>query len=175
MITLITGGIKSGKSDFALFLAEQRNSGQNFYFLATAVPIDQELKDRIEKHRKNRKDTWNTVEEPLKLAEAVKNIPHNSTVLLDCITLWIGNMMTENSDFIDSKIVEKEIDGVVTEVRQKEIDLYIVTNEVGSGIIPENQISRVYLDTIGKTNKKLACSADEVYLMTSGVDLKIKG
>lgn len=176
MITLITGGIKSGKSDFALSLAEKSQKKENFYFLATALPVDKEIRERIRKHKIKRKKFWKTVEEPENIDRVFQNLPLESTVLVDCITLWVGNIMSKlESDTIDFKKIEKKIKNMIVLVREKDIRVFLVTNEVGWGIIPANKLSRIYEDYLGKLNQMLAEYADEVYLMVAGISVKLKG
>lgn len=176
MITLITGGIKSGKSDFALCRAEKTQKKNNFCFIATALPVDEEIRKRIEKHRKKRKKFWKTIEEPENIDKVFQTLPQKSTVLVDCVTLWAGNIICRpEMTSADLEKAEKKIDKIISVIKEKDMKVFFITNEVGCGIIPENKLSRGYIDFLGKINQKIARSADEVYLMVAGIDLKVKG
>ncbi len=179
MIILITGGIKSGKSNFALELTESLRQSirqrKKAYFLATAVPMDREIQERIKIHQKNRGSSWETIEEPLNIIEAFDSIPDKSVLLLDCLTLWIANLIHEKtSEKILFTDIEKRIKDVLVLIKKKKLKAVFVTNEVGSGIIPENKLSRFYGDALGKLNQIIAGSADEVYMMVCGISMKIK-
>lgn len=179
MITLITGGIKSGKSNFALRLAEtQKQRGTRkqqgkLYFIATAVHIDDEMKERIRIHKKNRSSEWTTIEEPKDLGAALTKVPEKSIILIDCLTLWLGNLLSSKEE-VTFPLLEKKIGSILSLIRKNKISAIFISNEVGSGIIPDNKLSRIYGDLLGKLNQIIAQSADEVYLMVSGISIKIK-
>ncbi len=172
-IVLFTGGIKSGKSSAALSFAEKHVSekGKNF-FLATALPLDPELKKRIQKHKKQRKKFWKTIEEPEKIDSVFRSLPSGSTILVDCLTLWLANLMSKKRTYTKAKTI---LTKSISLIRRKNISAIFVTNEVGWGIIPENRLSRNFADSLGKLNQILAKSADKVYLMAAGNAIKIKG
>ncbi|MFH1414574.1 MAG: bifunctional adenosylcobinamide kinase/adenosylcobinamide-phosphate guanylyltransferase [Elusimicrobiota bacterium] len=175
MITLITGGIKSGKSNFALSLVEKSRDNKNLYFLATAQPLDPEMTERIERHKTNRKDYWKTIEEPEDLTGAIESIPVGSTVLIDCVTLWLINILGKMElDSMGFEEIKNRMEKTIAAVKEKQLNAIFITNEVGSGIIPENKLARLYGDIIGKINQLISSKADEVYWMVSGVDVKIK-
>ncbi len=174
MIILITGGIKSGKSRFALKQAEAMQEKNDLYFLATAVGMDREIEERIKLHQKSRGPSWKTIEEPLDLIKAFSAVPDKSIVLLDCLTLWLGNRLHDQEKILFSDI-EKNIKNVLSLINKKKLNVIFVTNEVGWGIIPDNELGRIYQDLLGKLNQLIADSADEVYLMVSGLNIKIKG
>lgn len=167
---LILGGARSGKSSFAMELAEKKK-GQRFY-LATAAALDDEMKERIEKHKKERPPSWKTVEEPEHIPKALKELRTEcSVVVLDCITLWLSNLL--HSGYDEEKIWEKikEFQGVV---RENDYMLLAVSNEVGLGIVPDNPLARRFRDLAGRVNQKLTEAADEVYFLMSGIPQKIK-
>ncbi len=174
MIILITGGIKSGKSSFALQKAEAMQEKNDLYFLATAVDMDREIQERIKIHKKSRGPSWNTIEEPIDLKKAFSLVPDKSTVLLDCLTLWLGNILHDQEKILFSDI-EKNMKNILSLINKKKLNVIFVTNEVGWGIIPENELGRIYQDLLGKLNQLIAESADEVHLMVSGINIKIKG
>ena len=167
-IVFVTGGARSGKSSFALKEAS-RIKGKKA-FIATAEALDEEMRERIEKHRKQRGKDWDTYEELLKIPDMIKKIEgHYRVMVLDCLTLWLSNLL-QNS--LDS---EAEIESLVSLlVTRHPSSLFIVSNEVGLGIVPENELARRFRDLSGYLNQKIAGIADEVYLMTAGIPLRIK-
>lgn len=171
-IVLVIGGARSGKSSFALKNADSIN-GKKAY-IATAQAFDSEMEQRIQRHKNERPDDWSTIEEPLNLASAIgEAINRYDVVLIDCLTLWLSNLMHAGRD------IDKEIDRFVNflkapELRQHKYELFLVSNEVGMGIVPENSLSRQFRDFAGILNQKVAQAADEVYLMAAGLSTKIK-
>ncbi|MFN3327611.1 bifunctional adenosylcobinamide kinase/adenosylcobinamide-phosphate guanylyltransferase [Fervidobacterium pennivorans] len=163
---LITGGMKSGKSTFALNMALKYTKRA---FLATGVPFDEEMRLRIEKHKAERKELFDTFEEPVNVTEVLKNIDNNYDVILfECLTTYLGNLYYYQLD------VQERIDRLVDVLSNMSSDVIVVTNEVGWGIIPENPIARQYAEMLGKTNTRLAKLAKEVYLVVSGIGVRIK-
>lgn len=163
---LITGGMKSGKSTFALNMALKYTKRA---FLATGVPFDEEMRLRIEKHKAERKELFDTFEEPVNVTEVLKNIDNNYDVILfECLTTYLGNLYYYQLD------VQERIDRLVDVLSNMSSDVIVVTNEVGWGIIPENPTARQYAEMLGKTNTRLAKLAKEVYLVVSGIGVRIK-
>uniref|UniRef100_A0A7C4AJD1 Adenosylcobinamide kinase n=1 Tax=Thermodesulfovibrio aggregans TaxID=86166 RepID=A0A7C4AJD1_9BACT len=169
MITFIIGGIKSGKSRFALKEGENTGS-RNLYCIATARAVDKEMKERIERHKKERDSGWITIEEPLNLVEAIMKIPENSSVVIDCLTTWLTNLMIEVYDY--QKFIDSFID-LLKKIREN-IHIFIVANEVGLGIIPESELGRKFIDISGTVNQKIMDICDRAYLMVAGRALRIK-
>jgi adenosylcobinamide kinase / adenosylcobinamide-phosphate guanylyltransferase len=159
---LLTGGVKSGKSNFALDLA--KNFGPNKVFIASGVPFDEEMKARIARHKAERDPDFILYEEPIEIYRPLMECSAN-VYIIDCLTTWMGNLLHYGRD------VEKEIDILVKHLTGKEI---FITNEVGWGIMPLNEMSRKFIDHLGNLNKKLAEKSDEVYLMVSGLKVRIK-
>ncbi|MBT8406364.1 MAG: bifunctional adenosylcobinamide kinase/adenosylcobinamide-phosphate guanylyltransferase [Deltaproteobacteria bacterium] len=168
-ITLVTGGSRSGKSKHALELAV---SYHNKAFIATAEPTDDEMRARIELHRRQRDASFFTVEEPIDLLAALKSLSENTeVVVLDCITVWLGNL------FYRGKITDgtcPEIDAFLDSLEAPSCHLILVTNEVGMGVIPADAATRLFRDTAGSINQILAELAHEVILTVSGIPMKIK-
>ncbi len=160
---LITGGIRSGKSRFALELALKM--GEKRAFVATALPIDEEMKSRIEKHRRERGDLFETFEEPIEVPRVLQKLRDYDVVVVDCLTVWLGNLFYYSLD------VDTYIRDLLESVSGNEI---FVTNEVGMGVIPADAFSRRYVEKLGELNSRLANFADEVYLMVSGLRVKLK-
>jgi adenosylcobinamide kinase/adenosylcobinamide-phosphate guanylyltransferase len=168
-IVFITGGARSGKSAYALKEAS-RISGKKAY-IATAEALDEEMQQRIENHKRRRGDEWITFEEPLKIAEVIKEIEGKySVIIIDCLTLWLSNIIHGNFDII------YEIENLISTlcVTSHVSHIYIVSNEVGMGIVPDNELARKFRDMAGILNRKIAETADEVYVVLAGIPLKIK-
>ena len=166
-ITLVTGGARSGKSDYAQRLAA--SFGHPVLFVATAEPRDDDMRQRIERHRAARPREWQTLEEPLSVAVALRTrfVP-GTVVLLDCVTLLVSNLL------LASRPVQPEIDALIAWQRQGSVTLIAVTNEVGLGVVPDNELARKYRDELGLANQGLAAAAGSVVLMVAGIGLGIK-
>jgi adenosylcobinamide kinase/adenosylcobinamide-phosphate guanylyltransferase len=169
-VYFITGGARSGKSAFAEKLAGTLK-GKRAY-IATAQALDAEMAAKIEKHRKDRGTTWDTFEEPLAVAELLGKLSRNYDVaLLDCLTLWLSNVMAHAGGDGD---VQSRSDELVAAVRDFKGSCILVSNEVGLGIVPDNPLARKFRDSAGVLNQKMAQAADEVYFTASGIPVKIK-
>jgi adenosylcobinamide kinase/adenosylcobinamide-phosphate guanylyltransferase len=172
-IIFITGGAKSGKSDFVLEEASEI-SGKKAY-IATAEDLDEEMRKRIEEHKKKRGEGWDTYEEPLRLSEVIRKINSEyEVIIIDCLTLWLSNLIQDKCDS------DREIKNLIDTLENSKLQtpnskLFIVSNEVGMGIVPENEMVRRFRDTAGILNQKVAEISDEVYLIAAGIPVKIKG
>jgi adenosylcobinamide kinase / adenosylcobinamide-phosphate guanylyltransferase len=180
-IIFITGGGRSGKSSYAQRLAESLPGPR--LFLATAVPFDQELENRISRHRTSRReDLWpGTTEEPYDVARAIREAAGYSTILVDCLTVWVGNLMwvAENGGEGGGTPTENDVAAASAEIvsacREHEGTVVLVSNEVGLGIIPENPAARLYRDLLGRCNQVVATAAGTFLLMVSGLPITLKG
>ena len=167
----VIGGCRSGKSSHAMRLSETIASEERVY-VATCVPYDDEMKDRVVKHQEERDGTWRTVEAPMDLPGTIRKESCRSNVMLiDCLTLWVTNMLM--NDYEDSKI-EREVTALISEIKKAECPVILVSNEVGAGIVPENKLARKFRDIAGFTNQKIAASADSVVWMVAGIPVDIK-
>ncbi len=164
---LVTGGNRSGKSLFAEELT--LSFGKKPSYLATAINIDDEMNKRINVHKKRRKNLWYEYESPLNLIETLKKTDKDSPILIDCITLWLNNI------FYKKKNWRTEVDKFSKFLVNLNQPLILVTNEVGSGLVPMNKLSRNFQDASGITNQILASVCDDVYLVVCGIPTKIKG
>ncbi len=178
---LIIGGARSGKSHFAQELGLK--SAQPVLFVATAVAGDEEMRQRIEEHKKSRPTTWSTLEVTTHIGNQVRQkIGETQTVIVDCVTLLVNNIFCQYSDptggSIDAPLIEKEvmaeIDELVNCIKQVNASFIIVSNEVGLGLVPDNRIGRLYRDLLGRVNQILAQHVDEIYLMVAGMPVLIK-
>ena len=194
-IIFITGGARSGKSSFAMAEASKVN-GKKAY-VASAEALDEEMGERIENHKRQRGEEWITYEEPEKISDVIKKIEREySVIVIDCLTLWLSNIMhsgLEIADAINTLIdVLNEnnppsppfskggLGGLSGEIESERtgashaLTLYIVSNEVGMGIVPDNEIARRFRDMAGILNQKVAEVSDEVYMVVAGIPVKIK-
>lgn len=185
MNILVTGGARSGKSTFAEIKA--KSISDDVLYIATAIPFDDEMKDRIKHHRERRPLNWKTLEKYKDFNELTSQecFGSSSLILLDCLTIMISNLMI-NSDinFDNCKIAEIEdlekrvlieIDYILTAVKKHNKDMIIVTNELGMGLVPAYPMGRHFRDIAGRMNQYLAGICEEVYFTVSGIPLKIKG
>jgi len=175
-IIFISGGSRSGKSRYAEQRAESL-AGKRSY-IATCPIIDAEMDGRIALHQQRREGKgWLTVEEPLDLAQALTDTADSAVVLVDCLTLWINNLLYE-ADCQDQTLTEDHIvrscQQVIEACMAGNRTIIFVTNELGMGIVPADAISRLYRDLVGRCNQTLAAQADEVVLMVSGLPLFLK-
>ena len=166
-ITFITGGQRSGKSSFAQKLAEEQSG--NPIYLATARVWDAEFEQRIKRHQHDRGKKWHTIEEEKFLS---KHDYSGKTVLLDCITLWLTNIFHDNEYDVNKALAEAKTEW--NNLVNQDCILIAVSNEVGMGIIPGNEVSRKFADLQGWMNQHIASLADNVFLMISGIPMKIK-
>jgi adenosylcobinamide kinase/adenosylcobinamide-phosphate guanylyltransferase len=170
-ITLVLGGARSGKSSYAQQVAADR--GGRVLFCATAQPLDEEMHERIQAHRRSRPPGWDTLEITDGLAAALEG--KTDAVIIDCITLLTANCIGEAMDYrAAEKVIDDEVDGLINLMRHADCSFILVSNEVGGGIVPDNRLARVYRDALGRANQRLARSADEVILMTAGLPMKLK-
>lgn len=170
---LIIGGTRSGKSDFALMRALEEEGLRAF--IATAQAGDIEMKERIKAHKSQRGPQWTTFEEPLNVVEKLKDIIfHYDIIILDCLTLWLSNVMS-TSENPQEQILELTEALKALNVSTHTVSLYMISNEVGMGIVPENELARKFRDLSGLMNKLVAQVSDEVYLISAGLPLKLKG
>jgi len=170
-IIFITGGVRSGKSKYATTLAKNRAS--EVIFLATAIAKDEEMKKRIEEHKKSRPDRWRTIEETKDISSILLDIqPPCELVIIDCLTFFVSNLLLEG---VNEETILQEIKKIVDTMLQVDYTIIVVSNEVGGGIVPDNELGRKFRDIIGMANQIVAESAHEVYLIVSGIPVKLKG
>jgi len=173
-LTILLGGARSGKSTLAEKMAAQLSD--RVLYVATAIPFDDEMEIRIEKHKKKRPQSWKTLEIPTGIGKALQEqVQSFDVILLDCITLLVNNLFMECSVDPDnpeegriSQALIKEIDAIEDLIKSCAADWILVSNEVGMGLVPPYPLGRVYRDLIGWANQRLASIADEVYLMIAG-------
>ena len=164
-VILVGGGARSGKSRYALERARQIPGSRAF--LATAEEFDDEYGARIQRHRRDRGDEFVTIEEPIEIARVIGESKFD-VLVVDCLTLWISNVMLAQRDY------DAEVERLVTASQRAAGTVIFVTNEVGSGIVPDNALAREFRDRAGFLNQRIAAIAQEVYLMAFGQPLRIK-
>jgi len=167
-ITYISGGQRSGKSSTAQSLALSK-SDKPFY-VATAFVSDDEMKARVERHKTDRGDNWTSIEETTFVGDI--DFTENSVVVLDCVTLWLTSIFFKFNEDVDKSLYffRKQWD----KLKSKKIDLIVVSNEIGMGVIPSSAMSRKFTDLQGWANQIIAKDADEAYFMVSGIKMKLK-
>jgi adenosylcobinamide kinase/adenosylcobinamide-phosphate guanylyltransferase len=171
-IIFVIGGCRSGKSTYALQTAEKVPAERKIY-IATCVPQDAEMKKRVAMHQTARSESWTTVAEPLKLPEAIlQNSRRADVMLIDCLTLWVNNLLMESDD---EKQIEETICRLIDTLDKATGHIFIVSNEVGTGIVPENRLARQYRDIIGLANQAVAKTANKVIWMVAGIPVTVKG
>ena len=183
-IVLITGGARSGKSTYAEKLAKEAKGG--VLYIATSIPFDDEMKDRVKKHKERRPATWYTFEGYKNLKQVFYNAETKfDTILLDCITIMVTNLMFDQAGDNFDDLNDLDIDEMEKEILQEVSDfLYeaekstktviLVTNEIGYGIVPEYKMARVFRDIAGRVNQYIASRAKEVHMVVCGIPIKIK-
>lgn len=171
-LVLVLGGCRSGKSRFAQALAEQL--GKRKTFIATAEPFDNEMRERIARHRAARGPEWQTVEAPAALADAI----HDETakadvVLVDCLTVWLGNLLCPEHE--PPRWHDDAVPALLDELQRRRGHVVVVSNEVGLGIVPDNALARRFRDEQGRLNQQVASIADCVVFLAAGLPLVLKG
>jgi adenosylcobinamide kinase / adenosylcobinamide-phosphate guanylyltransferase len=170
-VTLVLGGVRSGKSRYALQLAADV---RHVTFVATAERReDEEMKRKIERHRAERPSHWATVEEPLDLANAIAAAGDCDLLLIDCLTLFAAKVLEVCGE--DASRVSETVAGLCAALKQPPCSVILVSNEVGSGVVPSFEMGRRYRDVLGEINQQVAAIADRVVLMVAGLPLALKG
>jgi len=173
MLILVTGGCRSGKSGYAMERALALPGPWGF--LATAQAFDDEMRARIRKHKAGRPAHWGLVEEPVEVPAALAGMLRETrTVVVDCVTLWMSNLLCAEELLGEDEAARRAGD-LAACARDAAATVIVITNEVGSGIVPENALARRFRDCAGRANQVIAREAREVVLLTSGIPLVIKG
>jgi len=179
-IFFVTGGARSGKSAFAERLAAR--SFRPVTYLATMEPLDDELRGRVARHRESRPADWETIEAPLAIGDALGGAAADACVLLDCLSLWVTNRLLEEhgDDELSHEAavaleerLDAELDQVLAIAKRRDGMLIVVTNEVGSGVVPPYPLGRIYRDLLGRANQRVSRAADRAWLMVAGRALEL--
>jgi adenosylcobinamide kinase/adenosylcobinamide-phosphate guanylyltransferase len=165
-LTLVLGGARSGKSAWAERTI--RAAADVATYIATAEPLDDEMRERIRLHRARRDTFWTTIEAPLELASTLGAAPVYKPVLVDCLTVWLSNLMHAGRD------LEREAGRLEDALAERRAPTMLVANEVGLGIVPENALARRFRDEAGRLNQRIAAAADQVVLLVAGIPMMVK-
>jgi adenosylcobinamide kinase/adenosylcobinamide-phosphate guanylyltransferase len=170
-VTLVLGGVRSGKSRYAQQLAGQ---SRHVVFVATARVTDEEMRAKIERHREDRPKEWLTIEEPLDLPKVLaEHELDNDVVVVDCLTVYAANLLEAEGE--DRDALERRVQTLCDALQVVNSRVIVVSNEVGSGVHPVSPLGRTYRDLLGEINQRVASIADDVVLMVAGLPLALKG
>jgi adenosyl cobinamide kinase/adenosyl cobinamide phosphate guanylyltransferase len=174
---LLLGGARAGKSAYAMKLAQKGESasGVDVCFIATAQGLDEDMKERIARHRAERPGNWRTIEEPCQIDEALRQASEAQIVIVDCLTLFVSNWLMRHKDEHECESFVRSITRNFLELaRTRRQTIICVSNEVGLGIVPDTNLGRVFRDLLGRVNQEFASAADEAYLLIAGLPLQLK-
>jgi adenosylcobinamide kinase/adenosylcobinamide-phosphate guanylyltransferase len=170
-VTLVLGGARSGKSRYAQQLAAE---SRHVVFVATATISDEEMRAKIDRHRADRPRDWTTIEEPLDLPRVLREREAESDlIVVDCLTLYVANLLDAEGE--NDEAIDRRIEALCATLRRTQCAIVLVSNEVGSGIVPEYPLGRRYRDLLGELNQRVAAVADDAVLMVAGLPLALKG
>lgn len=187
-IIFISGGARSGKTSYALQKARSDFQDRKLYYIATAQAFDQEMTDRIARHKEEREKIFTrfavkftTIEEPHHLASALMSLPANAAAVVDCLTLWLNNLLLQkmqtqdNNAEVSSQLTDyRQVQDFLQVLKRPPLSLVLIGNEVGMGIVSPNRLARIFGDLNGNLNQETAALADTVILMVSGIPVNIK-
>ncbi len=165
-LSLILGGARSGKSGYAEQLA--KDSGLSVTYVATAQAFDEEMSQRIKKHQLDRPDHWQSIEVPTQLPTVIKEHGNQGVILVDCLTLWLMNLLHEELD------VHQYVNDLLEVLAQIKGQVILVSNEISMGVVPMGEMSRLYVDELGRMHQKIAKQATNVTLMVAGLPMTVK-
>ncbi|MEL7292853.1 MAG: bifunctional adenosylcobinamide kinase/adenosylcobinamide-phosphate guanylyltransferase [Pseudomonadota bacterium] len=174
-IHLILGGARSGKSSRAEAEVQQLSQGRSKHYVATAMAFDPEMEKRIERHQQSRDSEWIEHECPRYLVETIAQFGSQDVVLVDCLTLWLNNIIYSQGESLDATEIEVEVAKLVEALQASTARFVLVSNEVGMGVVPLGEVSRVFVDHAGWMNQAVARVADKVTLVSAGLPLMLKG
>jgi adenosyl cobinamide kinase/adenosyl cobinamide phosphate guanylyltransferase len=163
-LVVLVGGARSGKSQLALEHAD--GAGAPVVFIATGEAGDEEMAERIQRHKAERSADWKTIEEPVDLVGALESVPDGATAIVDCLSLWVANVIHTNG-------IEARGETAARVAAARNGLTVAVTNEVGLGIVPDNEVARRYRDVLGRVNATWAAAADEAYFVVAGRTLRL--
>ncbi len=175
-LTLILGGVCSGKGKYALERGDRYCSSDlpapRKYYLATAQALDDGMASRIEARKKERASDWITLEESIKVPDAFSFLNKRAdVVVIDCLSLWLSHLLMIRSDYD----IQAESEILIAAIKRVDFSVIVVSSEVGCGIVPADPVSRLFTETLGRMHQSLGAIADEVYFMAAGIPIQVKG
>ncbi|OGH98834.1 MAG: bifunctional adenosylcobinamide kinase/adenosylcobinamide-phosphate guanylyltransferase [Candidatus Melainabacteria bacterium GWF2_32_7] len=171
-ITFVLGGTRSGKSSYTVKIVEKLS--ERVAYVATCVPYDDEMHERVRLHKQERPSTWITIEEPVNLVPKLKEIDSQvDVIILDCLTLFVTNLLMDSN--LEEEAIKARIHEAMSALQEVKYDSFIVSNEVGLGIVPDTPLGRKFRDVAGRANQIVGEYADEMFFVVSGVPMRIKG
>lgn len=176
-IHLILGGARSGKSSYAERQARQylaRTPGGRLHYVATAIAFDDEMRERIAHHRQQRGDDWQEHEAPTQLAQTLAEMQAGDVVLVDCLTLWLNNVIYNDGQTMNAGQISQQVEQLAQSLARTQTTVLLVSNEVGMGVVPMGEVSRLFVDHAGWMNQAIAAVADSVVLVAAGLPLTLK-
>lgn len=174
-LTLVTGGARAGKSRYALSLMDPERP---VTYIATAEALDEDMGARIARHRAERPSAWATVEAPVELAGAVLRAPQGDGLIIDCLTLWVSNLLLRDPSWTGGSepwYPAREVGELLRALRARDPSVVVVTNEVGLGVVPPTPLGRAYRDALGRVNQQVAEAAGRVAFVVAGIPMVVKG
>jgi adenosylcobinamide kinase / adenosylcobinamide-phosphate guanylyltransferase len=168
-LVVVGGGVRSGKSAFAL--ARARAVGSRGAFVATARPIDAEMRARIARHVEERAGSFVTIEAPVDVPAAIATLRDVDVAVIDCLTLWVSNLLLRG-DGVEQ--IASTVESLLRVIDEATFPIVLVTNEVGMGVVPESALGRVFRDVVGRAHQRIARSADEIYLAVMGCIVRLR-
>ncbi len=172
MLTLVLGGVRSGKSRYAEQCA--KDSGKQVVYIATATITDNEMQSRIEQHRIRRSSDWLIIEEPVHLADVIQRFSDNNFLLVDCLTLWLSNIMFDNKGELQESTFDLQTAALLKVLENTHKEITLVTNEIGLGVVSADKKTRRFVDESGLLHQRISQLADRVVLMTAGLPQILK-
>lgn len=173
-VHLVLGGARSGKSRYAESRVTELSQGKDKHYVATAIAFDEEMTKRIVHHQRTRGVSWREHECPIELAQLLSKFKHGDVVLIDCLTLWLNNVIYNDGLTLGEEQIKKRVEELQHAVSICKAEVVLVSNEVGLGVVPLGEVSRLFVDHAGWMNQALALVADRVTLVTAGLPLELK-
>jgi adenosyl cobinamide kinase/adenosyl cobinamide phosphate guanylyltransferase len=172
MLTFLVGGARSGKSTLAVQLGERHDGPVTF--VATAEPFDDDMRERVQRHRDERPPSWTTVECPVELAAAVRSVPADHFLIVDCLTVWFANLLVHVTSPTEILRYTDDVNEALRARAEAGGGAVVVSNEVGLGVHPETELGREYRDELGRVNQQVAAIADTTLFMVAGRALRLE-
>ncbi|WP_425666764.1 bifunctional adenosylcobinamide kinase/adenosylcobinamide-phosphate guanylyltransferase [Vibrio tubiashii] len=173
-IHLVLGGARSGKSSFAEAQTDMMSAHKTKHYVATAIAFDEEMRKRIAHHQASRGESWVEHECPVDLVKLIPQFNSSDVILIDCLTLWLNNVIYNEGETLTELEIKQRVEALVLALQQSKADILLVSNEVGLGVIPLGEISRLFVDHAGWMNQAIAKIADKVTFVAAGLPMTLK-